>query len=153
MSSCFRMPVAPGTSSCRAMCVSSVTLMSFSVVSSTTGASVVAAAPAGSVTRAAATSLAIVAIIVHSASNPSPLVTDTGTAAIPNTFSMVLRLRARSARDSLSILVATTCRVTFKPSSQRAAAMSVSSPGCRESTSSITARLMPGSAARKYPRR
>ena len=55
MSSCLRMPPAPGTSSCLAILVSSVTLMSFSVPSSTTGASTVAVAEAfGSVAVAAA---------------------------------------------------------------------------------------------------
>ena len=47
------------------------------------------------------------AIICHSSSSPSPPCAETGRAAIPKVRSRSLRLRARSARESLSIFVAT----------------------------------------------
>ena len=143
MSSCFRMPVAPGTSSCLAMLVSSVTLMSLSVDElddGGLGGSGRAGGGLGSPAR-------LRVPVPGDFRDQSPQCIQSFAARCryrhggrSEHVPMVLRFRARSARDSLSILVATTFRATPRPSSQRAAAMSLSSPGCRESTSRTIAR-------------
>jgi hypothetical protein len=150
MSSCLRMPVAPGTSSPFAIFVSAPTLMSFSVDSSSfSGGGAVApplalgAAAAGAGCAAGAASVVSGfspdvlsrSISFHSSSSPSPVTAETGSTEVSNTDSNARRARLRSPRPNLSIFVATTAASPAASRIHCHAARSVSSPGCRASTS------------------
>ena len=124
------MPVAPGTSSCLAILVSSVTLMSLSVdeLDDRRAGSAARLPPSAACCPSSAAAfrcrLASLAISLHSSSNPSPLAADTGSGGVPKYRSSALRFRARSARDSLSIFVATTRRRVDRAQPTRPASVS-----------------------------
>src|SRR5690606_6235694 len=84
--------------------------------------------------------LSSLAISVHRSFSPSPVAAETSSTGTVNARSNACCARERSARDSLSHLVATTPVGTPRAASQAWAWRSLSSPGCRLSTSSSTAK-------------
>ena len=117
ISSCLRMPVAPGTSSCLAIFVSAPTLMSLSVARSmrsifSGGRGAVAFGGRGcgccGCCGCGLRLFASLSISFHSSSSPSPVTAETGSTESSNTDSSSLSARIRWPRASLSILVATT---------------------------------------------
>ena len=160
MSSCLRMPVAPGTSSCLAILVSAVTLMSLSVARSMRSffRGALRRRCLGGLRRRAAAAAAAVAAVRQSGDQFPQFVQSFARLRRDRQhgpFKRAIRVLSvrviRSARVSLSIFVATTrCGVAAALPASRQPRRSLSRPGCRASTSSsdAAATVRAGPAAR-----
>ena len=142
MSSCLRMPVAPGTSSSLAILVSAPTLMSLSVESSIFSGGGGGGRPAVGARRLRLRGcglrlLSSLSISFHSSSSPSPVTAETGSTGSSNTDSSALqRADPFAARELVDLRRDHAPRVRRSRCSQCQAARSLSRPGCRASTSS-----------------
>ena len=97
------------------------------------------------------TSLAILAISFHSSSSPSPLAAETGSGGhSKHVLDGPQAARPLGARQLVDLGGDDVPRDVQPIQPARGGDVGLE-PGCRASTSSIAARLTPGSAARKYP--